>query len=65
MVKMLQAICEELDANYEVDFRMAISTQGLNLSMCKIFGRHCGDEVVPKEMETLALTFKKVTGCTV
>ena len=62
MLKTLQAIREELDASHKVDLRMAVSTLGLNLSMCMIFGRRCGDKVVPKEIETLALVFKKVTG---
>ncbi|KAG0599537.1 hypothetical protein M758_12G159700 [Ceratodon purpureus] len=59
MLKMLQGIREELDASHRVDFRMAVSSLGLNLSMCMIFGRHCGGKVVPKEIETLALTFIK------
>ena len=65
MLKMLQGIREELDASHRVDFRMAVSSLGLNLSMCMIFGRHCGGKVVPKEIETLALTFIKVSGYTI
>jgi len=57
---MLQAVRGELDANDKVDFRKAVSTLGLNLSVCMIFGRHYGGKVMPKEIETLVLTFKKV-----
>lgn len=60
MLKMLQTMRDELNASHRVDFKKAVSALGLNLAMCMIFGRHCGGKVVPKEVETLVLTFKRV-----
>lgn len=59
MLKMLQSIRGEFNTSNRVDFRKAASTLALNLSICMIFGRHCGGKVVPKEIETLIITFKK------
>lgn len=62
---MLRGMREELDASHKVNFRMAVTTLGVDLSMCMIFGRHCGGKVVPKEIENLTIIFKKVTGSTI
>jgi cytochrome P450 len=59
ILEMLQAIRDELDASEKIDFSKTVSTFSLNLSVCMIFGRHCGGKVMPKEIETLVLTFKK------